>query len=177
MGLITTYFRPTQIPGTLLSSWLLDCLSIHGQNRMVSPLQAFPGNCVSPGLTFYGHERSGWWLDNTKSDDELVCSINGQEVYRTTVAGFRNLLGPIGVWSELESPSGTVDGTNAVFNLSHPADTRDESGTTPQSVRVYVNGVLQAPSTYTLTGGKTLTFTSPPTSGAVLLCDYVIAIN
>lgn len=62
-----------------------------------------------------------------------------------------------------DTPSGAVNGTNAVFTLPH----------TPiaGSATVFVNGAAQASSTYTLTG-TTLTFAVAPASGATILVSY-----
>lgn len=168
------YYSPNQQPGTLLSPWLIDCLSIHGQNRLVSQIRCLQGNGTNPGLSFYGHERSGFWMDETVTDDELVCSIFAKEIIRLTESGMLTPKGPVGTWSELEVPTGTVNGTNKVFTTANLIATRDRSGTTPQSVKVYVNGVLQPFSAYTLTAANTITFTTAPSSGASILCEYII---
>src|ERR1017187_6560433 len=112
------YFRPVQIPGTLLSPWLLECLSIHGQNRMVSPIQSFPGSVMNPGITFFGHERTGWWIDETTADDEWVFSIFGLEVFRLTDSGIMYK----GAYSrpvQNEVPAGLINSSNVTYTLAH----------------------------------------------------------
>ena len=66
-----------------------------------------------------------------------------------------------------EVPTGAINGANAAFALAN----------TPQSgtVRVYLNGVRQqvgAGNDYTISGG-TVTFNGAPTTGDIVLVDYV----
>jgi len=72
--------------------------------------------------------------------------------------------GGVGVWGEV--PSGTINGTNAVFTLAH----------TPASatLRVYRNGVRLKLSTDYSVSGTTITFLSGaiPQSGDLLVVDY-----
>lgn len=65
-----------------------------------------------------------------------------------------------------ETPSGTVDGSNATFTLAHTPSSGTES--------VYLNGVLQEPGAgndYTISGG-TITMLTAPVSGSRLRVTY-----
>ena len=65
-----------------------------------------------------------------------------------------------------ESLVGTVNGTNKIFTTSKTP--------VPDSLKVYRGGARQRiTEDYTFTG-KTITFTTAPVSGEVLLCDYRI---
>lgn len=63
-----------------------------------------------------------------------------------------------------ETPSGTIDGVNTVFTLSKdPAK---------GSLKVYRGGGRQrVTEDYTLSG-RTITFTIPPVTGEIILCDF-----
>lgn len=63
-----------------------------------------------------------------------------------------------------ETPSGLANGTNTVFTLSQ----------TPLSgqITISVNGSVQSPSAYTLSG-NTITFVTAPPSGATILATYL----
>lgn len=66
---------------------------------------------------------------------------------------------------ETEATLGTIDGKNAVFNLSYLP-------TSNASVIVFLNGILQREGRdYTLTG-KTITFTKAPASGSTIDVNY-----
>lgn len=65
-----------------------------------------------------------------------------------------------------ETPTGTVNGSNAVFTLAH---------TPVAGVLVSLNGLVQAPGAgrdYTVSG-QTLTFSTPPETGDIILTTYV----
>jgi len=71
---------------------------------------------------------------------------------------------------DAETPTGTLDGVNGAFALSHVASP-------PSSVAVYRNGVrLSSGTDYTITGSA-LNFLSgqTPQQGDILLCSYRIA--
>ena len=65
-----------------------------------------------------------------------------------------------------EVPSGTVNGTNTVFTTAQPFT----------SIEVFKNGIRMkgAGNDYTITNNTTITFTTAPASGAVLLVNYVM---
>lgn len=64
-----------------------------------------------------------------------------------------------------EIPTGSVNGTNAVFTLANaPAPT--------SAIRLYLNGVRQLQGTDFTLSGKTITFTTPPTTGDILQAFY-----
>jgi len=64
-----------------------------------------------------------------------------------------------------ESPTGDIDGVNDEFTLS----------STPHSaeaVQVFLNGLIQNKSTYSISG-VTLTFNTAPPSGFDVYCFYI----
>lgn len=64
-----------------------------------------------------------------------------------------------------EAPSGTVDGTNAIFVLANTPTAGTEC--------VFLQGILKNSGTdYTITG-DTITFSTPPTIGDVILVNYL----
>lgn len=64
-----------------------------------------------------------------------------------------------------ETPSGTVNGSNAAFTLANTP--------TVGTVRVYLNGVRQTlTSDYTIST-STITFVSAPLTGDVIIADYM----
>lgn len=72
--------------------------------------------------------------------------------------------GGVGTPSTNETPTGTVDGVNAVFTTAHTPI----SGT----LAVYVGGSRQKlTEDYTVTG-STITFNSAPMVGSILVVDY-----
>lgn len=80
--------------------------------------------------------------------------------YDTTVT----IPGGVGTPSTNETPTGTVDGVNAVFTTAHTPI----SGT----LAVYVGGSRQKlTEDYTVTG-STITFNSAPMVGSILVVDY-----
>ena len=94
------------------------------------------------------------------ADNSLTLSTSGLAVNTSEVlSSSNNVFG--------ESPSGTIDGTNTNFTLAN----------TPQAgtLRVYLNGLRQqegAGNDYTVSG-NTITFTTAPSTGDVILADYV----
>lgn len=63
-----------------------------------------------------------------------------------------------------ETPTGTVNGTNGAFTTSNTPT----SGT----VRVYLNGLRQTPTTDYSVSTNTITFTTAPLTGDVIIVDY-----
>lgn len=62
-----------------------------------------------------------------------------------------------------EVPSGTIDGTNTTFTIANTPTT---------AIKLYLNGIRQKLSTDYTFSGTTITFTTAPTSGDLLLTDY-----
>lgn len=68
-------------------------------------------------------------------------------------------------FADSETPSGTVNGTNTIFTLAH-------TPTPSAGLELFLNGVLQQQSgDYTL-ATATITFTTAPRTGDVLLAWY-----
>jgi hypothetical protein len=64
-----------------------------------------------------------------------------------------------------EVPAGAVDGANKVFTLADPPNV-------PESLQLFVAGLLLNPATdYTLSN-ETITFTTAPVAGATILAFY-----
>jgi len=64
-----------------------------------------------------------------------------------------------------ETPSGTVNGSNADFTIA-------KTPNPTSSLKVYVNGQrMRVTEDYTLSA-RTITFITPPPTGSILLCDY-----
>lgn len=77
-----------------------------------------------------------------------------------------SLIGTSTFWDQ-QTPSGLTDGSNKIFTITPlPSDV--------QAQMLYVNGILQPASYYTLSGG-TITFAAgkAPPAGAILLLKYV----
>lgn len=75
-------------------------------------------------------------------------------------------------YTDLETPAGTINGTNAVFTLANtPYPTA--------SLSLFKNGVLQRPSTDYLLSGNTVTFQTPaiPKTGDTLVSSYRLSNN
>lgn len=73
---------------------------------------------------------------------------------------------PAGLYADDETPGGIVDGSNAAFTLAH-------SPSPGSSLKLYIDGVLGIQGTdYTLSG-STITFSSAPSIGALLIAYYV----
>jgi hypothetical protein len=71
----------------------------------------------------------------------------------------------IGLFSDAETPSGTVDGVNKVFTLLHAPNQA-------ASLEMYKNGLLQSAGVdYALTG-STITFVTAPPISSTLICWY-----
>lgn len=68
-------------------------------------------------------------------------------------------------FADNETPSGTVNGTNPAFGLAH---TPNPAG----SLNLYVNGVLQLFGTDFTLATATITFSSAPSTGAILTAFY-----
>ena len=66
--------------------------------------------------------------------------------------------------ADFETPAGLVNSANTVYTLAH-------APTPGTSLRIYSNGVLQNPSTYSL-AGSTITFTTAPATGVWLTAFY-----
>lgn len=84
----------------------------------------------------------------------------------TTVTETAAQLNAIGSIIIREVPSGTIDGSNAVFTLAHTPISATEE--------VFLNGLLQnvgGGNDYTISSG-TITFASAPVSGSVVLVNY-----
>lgn len=91
------------------------------------------------------------------AEDDITAAINA-------LVAFVNQNGDL---SASERASGTANGTNAAFTLAHaPIST---------TLQVFVNGALQPQTAYTVSN-KTITFTSAPAAGAVVLATYWFAI-
>ncbi len=61
-----------------------------------------------------------------------------------------------------ETPAGAVDGSNATFTTSYAFK--------PESVQLYVNGVLERH--FVTSGSNTLLLSESPTTGEVLRVNY-----
>lgn len=68
-------------------------------------------------------------------------------------------------WED-ETPSGTINGSNAVFTL---AQTPLENA----AVDVYLDGLKQIPTTDYSVSGSTITFVVAPAIGQTLRVDYI----
>jgi hypothetical protein len=77
---------------------------------------------------------------------------------RTTSRGLNIVMAP-------EIPSGTVDGTNAVFTLS-------STPYSPTAVLVFVDGLAQPPANYSVSG-TSLTFVTPPAASQDVMAWYI----
>lgn len=64
-----------------------------------------------------------------------------------------------------ETPSGTINGVNKVFTLAHSPDPVG-------SVKVFLNGARQRVTEDYTISGNTITFTTAPLTGSILLVDY-----
>jgi len=63
-------------------------------------------------------------------------------------------------------PSGTIDGSNVTFTLSQVPS--DSSG-----VKVYLNGLIQIPTTNFSITGQTITMVVAPATGQTMLTTYL----
>jgi hypothetical protein len=129
---------------------------------MVAPIQSFPGSETNPGQVFFGHERTGWWVDETTDDDEWVFSVFGLEIFRLTAAGLM-YKGKYSRPIQNEVPAGLINSSNVTYTLAN----------TPNAVpALYLAGLRLTPTTdFTITG-LTITMTAAPTTGAKFLADY-----
>jgi len=91
------------------------------------------------------------------ADEDITTAINALIAFVT-----QN-----GDLSASELAGGTANGTNKAFTTAH----KPIAGT----VEVFVNGALQAPSAYAISG-NTITFVTAPASAAVVLVTYWFAI-
>lgn len=67
-----------------------------------------------------------------------------------------------------ETPSGAVNGTNAVFTLA-------DAPSPAASLMLFLNGILQRAGGHDFTlSGSTVTFAEAPPSGSVLLAHYIV---
>jgi len=68
---------------------------------------------------------------------------------------------------ENEVPSGTVNGSNAVFTTAHTVNPTT-------SAEVYVNGQFMKPGgvDYTFSSTNTITFVTPPPTNSIILVNY-----
>lgn len=103
-------------------------------------------------------------------DKRFYCTSNtGGTLGTTAVTYVQDLAGTLSPSNFVteETPSGTINGSNTTFTLANTPT----SGT----VKLYLNGVRQksgAGNDYTITT-NTITFTTAPVSGDVILCDYM----
>jgi len=98
-----------------------------------------------------------------------VVSSSGAQVILVPVPGAQGPAGPAGNGTQVfnETPTGTVDGSNAVFTTAHAFQ--------PGSTAVYINGLRERLGVgYTETTSTSLTFSQPPTSGDELIIDYLM---
>lgn len=109
------------------------------------------GQLMTPSVDFTLSGTTVTFTTAPLTGDSVVIS------YRTS-SGTTN-------FSDPAAPTGTVDGINAVFTVSHTPTTG--------SLYVWIDGRLQAGggSDYTLSG-TTITFTTPPVAGATILVAY-----
>ena len=70
------------------------------------------------------------------------------------------------LFSDSETPTGTIDGANKVFTVANTPDP-------VLSLRIYLNGMYQTPAgeDYTL-DGITITFVNAPATGSILRVGY-----
>lgn len=106
---------------------------------------------------------NGLNLDNSSSS--LTIGKNQGVVVQTDGTNYFTERGVSAAFADNETPSGTVNGTNTSFTLVN-------SPNPSASLMLFVNGVLQIQGTdYTLSSG-TITFTSAPSTGALLTAFY-----
>jgi hypothetical protein len=137
-----------------------------------APLQLIGPAFSLPAATGAGAgylTQSDWMAFSAKEPALGNPGASGQ-VLASTIAGARSWvsLPIVPSFADSETPAGTINGTNAAFTLAHsPA---------AGSIHVYKGAsttTLQrlAPSAYSV-AGSTLTFTTAPATGSVLLVDY-----
>ncbi len=68
-------------------------------------------------------------------------------------------------FSDDETPSGTVNGSNVTFTLAHTPNPA-------ASLMLFINGVLQIAGTDFTLSTATITMSSAPTTGAILTAFY-----
>ncbi len=111
------------------------------------------------------------WLDGVLQTYTTDYSISGTTITFTSapltgsvpVISYRTSNGS-STFSDRETPSGSVNGSNVTFTLAHTPTTGSEY--------VWMDGVLQTVTTdYTISGG-TITFITAPLTGAVIVVSY-----
>ena len=102
-------------------------------------------------------------VDNVSEIDFVGGGVAGANVGDAVT---ETITGAAGSESENETPSGIINGANAVFTLAH-------TPSPAASLKVYLNGAFQtaAGEDYTL-ATATITFVNAPLSGSVLRVFY-----
>lgn len=106
----------------------------------------------------------------TYGDKRFYCTSNtGGTLGTTAVTYTQDLAGTLSPSNFVveETPSGSINGSNTTFTIANTP--------TAGTVKLYLNGVRQksgAGNDYTITT-NTITFTTAPVSGDVILCDYM----
>lgn len=99
--------------------------------------------------------------------EERLKELEGRPVYRGGGGGGFSVMAMEQHLIDDETPTGTVNGVNKDFTLSHTP-----SPTT--SLKVYVNGQrMRVTEDYTISG-VTISFVTAPPTGSIILCDFRI---
>lgn len=115
---------------------------------------------TAPGTGFYfiKGQASCSATDTTIGSGSTVFSIRGDGLATgLTIAGQNLIVGEI--------PSGSINGINTIFTLA--------SSPTANSVAIYVNGLRMANTVDYTISGSTITFLIAPSTGYVILVDYL----
>ncbi len=107
--------------------------------------------------------QDGIALDYTVSGLNVTFNTAPTLGYKVQIHYIQSLWTPLSFLSQV--PTGTVDGVNDTFAIANAVNTNSES--------IYINGLLQYPTThYTLTG-TSLVFVTPPSIGDNLFAKWV----
>lgn len=107
--------------------------------------------------------QDGVALDYTVSGLNVTFNTAPTLGYKVQIHYIQSLWTPLSFLSQV--PTGTVDGVNDTFAIANAVNTNSES--------IYINGLLQYPTThYTLTG-TSLVFVTPPSIGDNLFAKWV----
>jgi hypothetical protein len=102
-----------------------------------------------------------------KTRKDVSAIVRNQRYITAKVSGFVRTVGVGGsaIFETGETPSGTINGSNATFTSAHAF--------VPESLEVFLNGLRQKlVSDYVSTGGTTIVFSISPTVGDSISINY-----
>ncbi len=110
-------------------------------------------------------EKDGWYTETSSTEITFLSPRYSDDVIIFRIEGVGG--GAITTDSHTHvanyTPQGNVNGNNAVFQLSYY----------PKSVMLYLDGIRQSTSTYTIVG-NVLTLDEAPVTGVSLLMDLIV---